>query len=81
MEGHCAQRETDVTLFREFTTQRGNTMDLNSINGILRAVVPAVLAYAVGKGWISSSSVADITAGVVAVAAAIWSVITNKPTA
>jgi hypothetical protein len=56
-------------------------MDLNSINGILRAVVPALLAYAVGKGWIAAGSVGDITAGVVAVAAAVWSVITNKPTA
>ena len=56
-------------------------MDLNSINGIVRAIVPALLAYAVGKGWIGAGAVADITAGVVAVVAAIWSVISNKPTA
>ena len=54
-------------------------MDMNSLNGIIRALVPAVLAYAVGKGWISSSSVGDITAGVVAIAAAVWSVISNRP--
>lgn len=52
---------------------------LNTINGVVRAVVPAALAYAVAKGWISSSSVADITAAFVAVAAAIWSILSNKP--
>jgi hypothetical protein len=56
-------------------------MDGNSFNGVIRAVVPAGLAYAVGKGWIAQSSVADITAAVVACAAAIWSVMSNKPAA
>lgn len=54
-------------------------MDANSINGIIRAVVPALLAYAVGKGWIGAGSVADITAAVVGIAAAVWSVISNRP--
>lgn len=56
-------------------------MDLNSINGVVRALVPAILAYAVGKGWIAETSVADLTAGVVAVVAAVWSVISNRPKA
>lgn len=55
-------------------------MDLNSINGVLRAGVPAVLAYAVGKGWISAGAVGEITTAVVAVAAAIWSVVSNRKT-
>lgn len=54
-------------------------MDLNTINGVLRAVVPALLAFAVGKGWISSGAVGDITAAAVAIAAAVWSVVSNKP--
>jgi hypothetical protein len=54
-------------------------MDGNSINGILRAVVPALLAYVVGKGYISAGAAADITAAVVAVASAVWSVISNRP--
>lgn len=54
-------------------------MDMNSISGIIRAIVPALCAYAVGKGWIGASSVADITAAVVAIGSAIWSVISNKP--
>lgn len=53
-------------------------MNLNQINGIIRAVVPAVLAYAVGRGWIAETAVADISAAVVAVMAAVWSLTTNK---
>ena len=50
----------------------------NTINGVLRAVVPAVLAYAVARGWVTQGSVGDITAAVVTIAAAIWSVFTNR---
>lgn len=53
-------------------------MDMNMINGVIRAVVPAALAYAVGKGWISAGAVGEITSAVVAVAAAVWSVVSNK---
>lgn len=56
-------------------------MDLNSINGVLRAIIPAICAFAVGKGWIAAGTVGDITAAVVAIAAAVWSLKTNKPTA
>lgn len=52
-------------------------MDMNTINGVIRAVLPAALAYAVGKGWIPAGSVADISAAVLAIAAAVWSVTTN----
>ena len=54
-------------------------MDLNSITGILRAIVPAICAYAVAKGWIAAGAVGDISAAVIAIAAAVWSVKTNKP--
>jgi ABC-type polysaccharide/polyol phosphate export permease len=52
-------------------------MNQDQVTGIIRAVVPALLAYVVGKGWISESSVADITTAAIAVAAAIWSVFNN----
>lgn len=55
-------------------------MDTNVINGVLRAVLPAALAYAVGKGWITSSQVGDITTAVITLAAAAWSVATNLET-
>ena len=54
-------------------------MDINTINGVLRAVVPAICAYAVGKGWIAAGTVGDISTAVLAIAAAVWSVISNKP--
>jgi hypothetical protein len=53
-------------------------MDLNSINGILRAVVPSVLSYAVAKNWIPAGSVADVTAAIITVAAAAWSIYSNR---
>lgn len=54
------------------------TLDQNTINGVLRALIPAVLAYAVGKGWIPAGAVADITSAAVAIGAAIWSVLSNR---
>lgn len=56
-------------------------MDINSVNGVIRAVVPALLAYAVGKGWIGAGAVGDITAATIAIASAVWSVISNRPKA
>lgn len=53
-------------------------MNQDQITGIIRAVVPALCAYGVGAGWIGAGSVADITAAAVAIAAAAWSVVSNK---
>ncbi len=52
-------------------------MNANQIGGIMRAVVPAILAYAVAKGWLTDSQVADITAAVITLVAAAWSIHTN----
>lgn len=46
----------------------------NTINGILRAIVPAVMAYAAGKGWITQGAAAEIGAAIITIAAGIWSV-------
>ena len=53
-------------------------MDINTLNGILRAIIPAAIAYAVGKGWISQSASADVSTAVLAIAAAMWSVVSNR---
>ena len=53
-------------------------MNSDQVTGVVRAILPAVLAYAVAKGWITTSSVGDITAASVAVASAVWSVQNNK---
>lgn len=52
--------------------------DFNTINGVLRAVIPAILAYAVGKGWLQQAQVNDLTCAIITIAAAIWSVKTNQ---
>ena len=52
-------------------------MNYDQITGILRAVVPALLAYFVAKGIITESMVSDVTAAVVTIGAAIWSVANN----
>ena len=52
-------------------------MNLNQVNGVLRAVIPALLAYAVGRGWLGESQAADILPAILALVAAGWSVITN----
>lgn len=52
-------------------------MSANQVNGVLRAVVPAVLAYAVGRGWIQQSDVNEIVAACVTLVSAAWSIYTN----
>ncbi len=51
------------------------------ISGILRAIVPAIVAYAAAKGFdISQFGSEAVIGGVTAIAAAIWSVSSKKPT-
>ena len=52
-------------------------MDFNVIAGILRAVLPAGIAYAVGKGVLPAGDYSDIVAAIVTLGSAIWSVKTN----
>ena len=52
-------------------------MNQNQITGLARALVPALIAYVVGKGWLSQSSAADVSAAIIALLAAGWSVQTH----
>ena len=45
--------------------------------GLLRAIVPAMIAYVVGKGWIPAGIAGDLAAAVMALAAAGWSMHSN----
>lgn len=56
-------------------------MDVNTINGILRAVVPAIIAYLVGKGTIPAADYGPLIAAGTAMVAAVWSVWSKKPAA
>ncbi len=53
-------------------------MNQDQITGILRALIPAVLAYVVGRGWLPETVVADVTAAALAIAAAVWSYVNNS---
>jgi hypothetical protein len=48
-------------------------MNQAQINGILRAVVPALMAYLAAKGYLSDSMAAEVGAAIITVASAIWS--------
>lgn len=54
-------------------------MTLNQINGIIRAVIPALFAFLAAKGiGVSDATVAEITTAVVTLVAAAWSVYSNR---
>jgi hypothetical protein len=48
-------------------------MNQNQIAGIARALVPAIIAYAVGRGWLTESSAASVGAAIIALISAGWS--------
>jgi len=56
-------------------------MDPNQITGPIRAIVPAITAWAVAKGWIPAGDYATPLIGIVTGVMAIWSYHSNKPTA
>ena len=53
-------------------------MTQNQVMGVLRAVIPALLAYAVGRHWITESVAGEIGAAIIAGGAAWWSAATNQ---
>lgn len=53
-------------------------MDINIINGVIRAVAPAIVAFMIGKGIIPAGDYGDIFAALTALIAAVWSVKSNK---
>jgi hypothetical protein len=54
-------------------------MGTDQFTGILRAVIPAVVAYVAGKGWLPADTAGSIGAGLITILAAIWSWKTNTP--
>jgi hypothetical protein len=51
------------------------------ISGILRAIVPAIVAYAAAKGFdVSQFGSEAVIGGLTAIASAIWSVTSKKTT-
>ena len=54
-------------------------MNSDMITGPIRAIVPALVAFAVGKGWIPDGDYATPLVAVVTGIATIWSIWTNRP--
>ena len=52
-------------------------MNADMIGGIIRALVPPVIAYLIGKGTLPAGDYGAVVTGLVAVVTAIWSVRTN----
>jgi len=55
-------------------------MNQDQVLGILRVIAPAILSYAVGKGWITSSQVGDLTAAAVTIGGVVWSFLAHSNT-
>ncbi len=53
-------------------------MNYDQITGILRAVIPPLVAYLAAKGIVPAGSADAILSAVVAIAAAMWSVLNNQ---
>lgn len=53
-------------------------MNSDMIGGVLRAVIPAVIAYLVGAGTIPAGDYTEEIAAVVTLAATVWSIISNR---
>ena len=56
-------------------------MTTDQITGILRAILAAVGGFILAKGWVSAASWDWIVGGVLTIAPAIWSWVTNRPAA
>jgi len=53
-------------------------MNQDQITGIIRAFAPPLVAYLAAKGWIGAESTGDITALLVAIGVALWSVAIHR---
>lgn len=55
-------------------------MDINTIFGLLRTLIPAIAAYLAGAGVFPTQQTGvDVIAAIVALAAALWSWWSNRP--
>ena len=52
-------------------------MNTDMIGGVIRAVLPPVIAYMIGKGVLPAGDYGSVVTGLVALVTAVWSVCTN----
>lgn len=53
-------------------------MDINIVNGVIRAVAPAIVAYLAGRGILPAADYSGVIAAVIALISAGWSIKSNK---
>ncbi len=53
-------------------------MNSDMLGGIIRAVFPPVIAFAIGKGLLPAADYGSVVTGVITLATALWSVHSNK---
>lgn len=53
-------------------------MNTDMLGGIIRAIFPPVIAFAVGKGLLPSGDYGSVVTGFIGLVTALWSVHTNK---
>ena len=53
-------------------------MNLNMFGGIVRAIVPPVLSFLIGKGVIPAGDYSAVLTAALSLGTAIWSVHTNR---
>ena len=56
-------------------------MDINMLGGVVRAVVPAIISYFVGKGVLPAGDYAGMLSMFTGMLSALWSIHTNMPAA
>jgi hypothetical protein len=54
--------------------RRREMINLDQITGLARIVIPVVVSYAVGKGWVSASGAGDVTAAILTIGASFWTI-------
>ncbi len=52
-------------------------MNSDMIGGIIRAILPPAIAFAIGKGLLPAGSYDAVVTAIIALATAVWSVKTN----
>ena len=52
-------------------------MNTDMIGGVIRAVLPPIIAFLIGKGVLPASDYGSVVTGFVALVTAVWSVRTN----
>ncbi len=53
-------------------------MNSDMLGGIIRATVPPIIAFAIGKGLLPAADYGSVVTGVISLATALWSVHSNK---